>query len=93
MNTNNVIKLKRKRIKKINPLWIIAGLLAAILIAVLVILVRGGAEGIARDRAASRLMLIIMLLLSAKKRIITSESIDLAVILRRKAHGSNPIQK
>lgn len=49
MNTNNVIKLKRKRIKKINPLWIIAGLLAAILIAVLVILVRGGAEGIARD--------------------------------------------
>ena len=47
LNTNNVIKLKRKRIKKINPLWIIAGLLAAILIAVLVILVRGGAEGIA----------------------------------------------
>lgn len=93
MNTNNVIKLKRKRIKKINPLWIIAGLLAAILVAVLVILVRGGAEGIARDRAASRLMLIIMLLLSAKKRLSQAKHLILRIILRRKAHGSNPIQK
>lgn len=92
MNTNNVIKLKRKRIKKINPLWIIAGLLAAILIAVLVILVRGGAEGIA-ETGASRLMLIIMLLLSAKKRLSQAKHLILRIILRRKAHGSNPIQK
>ena len=66
MNTNNVIKLKRKRIKKINPLWIIAGLLAAILIAVLVILVRGGAEGIAETGSVT--VLVLLLFISSRAR-------------------------
>lgn len=92
LNTNNVIKLKRKRIKKINPLWIIAGLLAAILIAVLVILVRGGAEGIAETGSVT-VDVDYNAVIVRKEKVITSEAFDLADYLRRKAHVSNPIQK
>ena len=77
MNTNNVIKLKRKRIKKINPLWIIAGLLAAILIAVLVILVRGGAEGIAETGSVT-VDVDYNAVIVRKEKVITSEAFDLA---------------
>ena len=77
MNTNNVIKLKRKRIKKINPLWIIAGLLAAILIAVLVILVRGGAEGIAETGSVT-VDVDYNAVIVRKDKVITSEAFDLA---------------
>ena len=77
LNTNNVIKLKRKRIKKINPLWIIAGLLAAILIAVLVILVRGGAEGIA-DTGSVTVDVDYNAVIVRKEKVITSEAFDLA---------------
>lgn len=44
----------------------------------LVILVRGGAEGIARGPGSVTVMLIIMLLLSANEKVITSEAFDLA---------------
>ena len=77
LNTNNVIKLKRKRIKKINPLWIIAGLLAAILIAVLVILVRGGAEGIAETGSVT-VDVDYNAVIVRKEKVITSEAFDLA---------------
>ena len=77
MNTNNVIKLKRKRIKKINPLWIIAGLLAAILIAVLVILVRGGAEGIAETGSVT-VDVDYNAVIVRNEKVITSEAFDLA---------------
>ena len=74
MNTNNVIKLKRKRIKKINPLWIIAGLLAAILIAVLV---RGGAEGIAETGSVT-VDVDYNAVIVRNEKVITSEAFDLA---------------
>ena len=77
LNTNNVIKLKRKRIKKINPLWIIAGLLAAILIAVLVILVRGGAEGIAETGSVT-VDVDYNAVIVRNEKVITSEAFDLA---------------
>ena len=77
LNTNNVIKLKRKRIKKINPLWIIAGLLAAILVAVLVILVRGGAEGIAETGSVT-VDVDYNAVIVRKEKVITSEAFDLA---------------
>ena len=77
LNTNNVIKLKRKRIKKINPLWIIAGLLAAILIAVLVILVRGGAEGIAETGSVT-VDVDYNAVIVRKEKVTTSEAFDLA---------------
>lgn len=77
LNTNNVIKLKRKRIKKINPLWIIAGLLAAILIAVLVILVRGGAEGIAETGSVT-VDVDYNAVIVRQEKVITSEAFDLA---------------
>lgn len=92
MNTNNVIKLKRKRIKKINPLWIIAGLLAAILIAVLVILVRGGAEGIAETGSVT-VDVDYNAVIVRNERLSQAKHLILRIILRRKAHGSNPIQK
>ena len=77
LNTNNVIKLKRKRIKKRNPLWIIAGLLAAILIAVLVILVRGGAEGIAETGSVT-VDVDYNAVIVRNEKVITSEAFDLA---------------
>lgn len=78
MSKDNVIGIKKKRSKKSNPLlWVIAALLAAILIGVIVLLILGGAEGIAETGSVT-VDLDFDAVIVRKETVITSEAFDLA---------------
>lgn len=78
MSKDNVIGIKKKGPKKSNPLlWVIAALLAAILIGVIVLLILGGAEGIAETGSVT-VDLDFDAVIVRKEKVITSEAFDLA---------------
>lgn len=78
MSKDNVIGIKKKGSKKSNPLlWVIAALLAAILIGVIVLLILGGAEGIAETGSVT-VDLDFDAVIVRKETVITSEAFDLA---------------
>lgn len=78
MSKDNVIGIKKKGSKKSNPLlWVIAALLTAILIGVIVLLILGGAEGIAETGSVT-VDLDFDAVIVRKETVITSEAFDLA---------------